>query len=706
MALGERNPIAHNAANAALQTDRSQAIAIAGMLDDPACLIGLPVHRGETKAVHVPMDTREAALAALADDNAIVVADNVSVSLATVARIAIVPAHAPFLARLARRDGLHEPWTGSVVGFLTDFRETLNNLLAGRGRSTRDEIVAAAVLDLQRFAVWLVGLALPSPADVLAAWNSSLPSLENVDIAAAINNASAAEWEHCCATLCEWITGRAHAAAQQLADTAWTARHMPLDEIHARTGAAMAQVATAYLRMRYLDVTHLYNALLAVDNYLTAEVRVAYAGLVPDRKALHSRAAQPNMQYTPGPTPTGTVAIVDDGGTWYAGRIIERLRETPVVAEALKASALMTLDGVTLMLFAAMTWRWVYITHVLPKMLRSLRATDRITGSLAMFTRPDVPARTPVHSNTPELLDAMRVYMRAAWNVRTVEALAARSAISLTMPYGSEPALPVSIYVGPAPLNAPAAVVIGNDSDGEPAADKPRKRTRSSDDGSARKFRERQKLLNTLVLTTATARTAGTSMPRSDWGTYAYAHSAAVPQPRYRTAAGQNSKEGVASLLPPIPLVDNDDDEPAPMPEMRRPRSTVRFSKPDVIGAHLHAMALAHTEVLDKQPAGDDSDSDCVRPRQFAALAIYWINNCQSAMPGVHLMKRTRDSMMPQLQRDLGMERSRGRHLRLRKASVLYPLAQQLHKLETRHVNITDSLFDTPGTPVLHMTQA
>jgi hypothetical protein len=706
LALGEQNPLATDAAYAVLRTSADHAATTAGTTDDATCLLGLDVHTGAVDTIRVPLGSRDDALAALANSAGIVVADGISVSLQTVARIAAVPTHVPLLARLARRDGMREPWAGPVLGFLGGFHDMLSNLLANRGRAQRDETIATAVLDLQRYATWLVGLALPSPADVLATFNSTLPVLDNAAIAELVSAASAADWAYCCDALREWMTQRAHSAAWRLVNTAWSTRLGVIDTIHQRAGAAMEQVATAYLRLRYTTAPHLYAAVLAVDNYLTASARVAYAGLVPEERAIRTRVAPHATRYEAGPTISGASAIVLQAGVWYAARIIERLRGTPVLTEALaaSASAALSLDATTLMLFAAMMWRWVYITHVIPAVMPSLRTADRITASLAMFTRPDTPARTPMLANVPNLIETMRDYMRSAWSVRTVDVLATRSAIALVIPYGAEPAMPLSIATSPAPLNEPAPV---SDSDDDSDSDEPAapRKQRMRDDGSARRFARRQQVLLRADRETAAARRAGSSLPVSPWGDYAYAHSGAVPQPRSRpTKSSLAAAAADVVTPPPIPLGAAD---PAPMPELRPARVFSTVSKPAQIEDHMLGVIQAHAEVLAEAPRQRDADNDVyVRTRHMVALAAYYWNKCQSLRPGVRITKRARDTLLPIVQRGLGVGGSRGRHLRVLRVSPLHPLARQLLELERTNTqsDVVQTLFEPQGVPVLHLS--
>lgn len=709
LALGEQNPLATDAAYAVLRINADHAAATAGTTDDATCLLGLDVHTGAAATtIRVPLGSRDEALAALANNAGIAIGDGISVSLQTVARIAAVPTHVPLLARLARRDGMREPWSGPVLGFLTGFHDMMSNLLANRGRAQRDETIATAVLDLQRYATWLVGLALPSPSDVLATWNSALPELDNTTIADLIINATPDDWTHCCDALRDWITQRAHSAAWRLSNTAWSTRLVAHDMIHQRTAAAMEQVATAYLRLRYSTAGHLYRAVLAVDNYLTANARVAYAGLVPEERAIRTRVAPHTTRYEAGPTINGAFAIVAQAGVWYAARIVERLRGTAVLNEALAASAnaALSLDATTLMIFAAMMWRWVYITHVIPAVMPSLRTADRITASLAMFTRHDTPARTPMLANVPNLIETMRDYMRSAWSVRTVDVLATRSAISLVIPYGAEPAMPLSVASSPAPLNEPDPV-LDSDSDSddtdEPSAKHKQQRTR--DDGSARRFARRQRVLFKAETETATARRPGSSLPASPWGDYAYAHSGPVPQPRSRPTKSSVAASADVVTPPPIPLGAID---PAPMPDLRPAHVFCTVSRPAQIEDHMLGVIRQHAELVSDVPRQRDADDIYVRTRHIVALATYFWNKCQSTRHGVRITKRTRDTLLPIIQRGLGVGGSRGSHLRVRRVSPLHPLARQLLKLERSNAqaDVVQMLFETQGVPVLHSSLA
>lgn len=709
LALGAQNPLAVDAAHSVLRIDAEQAAATAGTTDDATCLLGLVVQPSVPAAVvSVPLGAREGALAALANDNGIAVGP-VSVSLQTVARIVAVPAHVLLLARMARRDGMREPWSGPVLGFLTSFRAALSDVMASRGRAQRDETIASAVLDVQRYASWLVNLALPSPADVLATWNSSLPPIGAATITELVANASDDDRAHCCTVLSAWMTERAHTAAWRLVDTAWATRSIAVDTVHRRTGTAMEEVATAYMRLRYHNAEHLYRAVLAVDNYLTSSVRIAYAGLVPEDHAIRARITPETTRYEAGPTVSGAFAIVAQKGVWYAARIVERLRTTPVLAEALAAGASTTLslDATTLMIFAAMMWRWVYITHIVPTMLPARRAIDRVTASLAMFTRDDVPARTPMLANAPNLVETMRDYMRSAWSVRTVDALATRSAISLAIPYGADAAMPLSISASPAPLNEPADEPMSSDSDADAndgdGDDAPaKKRQRARDDGSARRFARRQNILRRAETETAGARRASTSLPLSAWGTHAYAHSGAVPQPRSRPTKQTLVASADEISLPPIPLGDTD---PVPMPDLRPARVFATVSTAAQIEAPLLDVIRTHTEVMKEAPRKRAADDDVyVRTRHMIALAAYYWNKCQSMRPGVRITKRARELLIPVIQRNIGVGGSRGRHLRVRRLSPLHPLARQL--LELEHTNsqtdVIQTLFETQGVAMLH----
>jgi len=726
LAMGASNTHAMDAATALLRVDAG-LVAAAGTLDDSNCLLGHDIGRTvPDSATMVPLTSRADALAALNRTDGIVIDDEHTVSLATVVRIAMVPANVAMLAKLScRKSGLQTHWSAPTLGFLADFRKTLHDLLAQHAHNVRDDIMADVVLTLQRFSYWLTGLRLPSPADVLATWSATMPALSPAAIDNAVIDAPAADWHECVDTLCGWLTARAHGAARLFVDAAWLAKHTPIDNIHARTADAAAHLATVYLRMRYLDALPLYDAVLAIDNYLTATVRLAYSGLVPELRMQQSRTAANNVDYTASRTRTSTTAITRKSGLSYAGRIINRLRVTPVLEEALTAGphAQFSFDTMCLAVFAALVWRWIYITHLVPVILPVLRTIDRITPTLAAFVRPDVPARTPMTASLPRLLDTVRSYLDTAWSVRTIDVRANTSAISLDIPYGGAEPMPTYIMVSPAPLNAPEQPPTpeSSDTDDYPDdADNPDESTsdaapvaktkrvrRSRNDSSISRFARRQNTLLSLKFRTADKEKgrAESAMPQSDWGNFAFATSIAIPRPRTRLATRNLTLLHRATTLPSIPTCEAD---VAPMPLVHPPteHGTITNSVQDTdrFATHILDQIRQHAEVIPKLIPRPKDNDPLIRPRQFVGLYMYYVNQCQTALPGLRVLKRAQERVMPTIQRALNIKKSRGRHLRVLRKSPLHPLALRLLHMErtNQHSTISDLLFDAPGAPVLH----
>lgn len=726
LAMGASNTHAMDAATALLRVE-ADLVATAGTLDDANCLLGHEIGTtGPESPVLVSLTTRADTLAAISRIDGIVIDEQHTVSLATVVQLAMMPTNVTMLAKLScRKSGLHTHWSAPTLGFLADFRNTLHDLLAQQPHNVRDDTIADTVLVLQRFSYWLTGLKLPSPADVLATWSAVLPAMSVAAIDNAVLDASPADWMHCADTLCRWLTARAQSAARLFVDTAWLAKHTPFDTIHARTADAAARLATVYIRMRYLDALPLYNAVLAVDNYLTSTVRLAYSGLVPELRMLHTRSPATGVDYAASCTRTSTTAITRKSGLGYAGRIINRLRVTPIIEEALSAGshAQLSLETMCLNVFAALSWRWIYITHLVPAILPVLRTTDRITPSLAAFVRPDVPARTPMSASAPRLLDTVRTYLETAWSVRTIDVRANTSAISLDIPYGAAEPMPAYIVVSPIPLNAPlagpptpessdtdTASSSSSSSDADDAAApaaKPKRVRRPRDDSSISRFVRRQNALLSLKFRPAEKEKGrgDSSMPMSEWGNYANATSIAIPRPRARLATRNLTLLNAPTTLPSIPTCEA---EVAPMPPVHPPteHGTITQSDDDTerFAAHILDQIRLHTEIVPKLVARPKDSDALIRPRQFVGLYTYYTNQCQSTQPGLRVLKRAQTRIMPLIQQALNIKKSRGRHLRVLRKSPLHPLALRLLHMErtNQHSSISELLFDAPGTPVLH----
>lgn len=675
-------------------------VAAAGALGDPACLlccVSVPLPAAAAQ-VRVPMDAVDAAVEALGQ-TACIRLDNVGVSLLDVARIMMSPANAQLVEDLARRDlGLTMAWRTSMLGCVDDFRQDIANMMAGQTQEVCVAMSANMTGIMQRYALWLARLPLPAPIDVVQTWGGAHQAerLTPEQARELVLAASDADWDYCVHQLHEWMEQQTAAAVNAIIRSATAVNGgASLMAALAHVQTAMQTLTARYLRMRYLAAGHLRAAVHAAHNYLSCTVRVAYTGMTPANGI--GRRGATDAAYVFGADigrSARAPALCDDKHITFVGRLLQRTAHSGVVAAALTAAAngrtMLTLENAAVALFVAFAWRWFYIGHIVPKMLPRLQLSDRMCASLALFARADTPSAFVAAGEPPRLAEIVRSYLACAWHshVNTTDRCLT---LLLQLPYGGEPTLPPSV-VGRHTLQLAAAAAPDSDSDSDDDA--------ADADRLSRRFNRRQHTLLDARPLAKLCKKQRSPLPPTEWGRAALRATLKIPRNR-NIVTPADPLDAATPALPPVPF---DVCIPANMPARcfaPQPPVPVGCTRPLI--DYMERMTDMHTEHVE---AGRAPDGVFVRPRQLVALIAYWLNQCQSAVPGIVLGTRTRTALAAHIARHVGATKSRKRSMRIRKQSPLFPLGQRmvaLAKLDKNRTNTTDMVLDNaPTMPVLH----
>jgi len=694
---GAYNDMALQAARNICERVLSAADAAAlGNLGDPLCLLCADVTPLAHSAapLRVPMDSIDGAMAVLRLPSCIRL-NGVGTSLENVARIMLSPTNAQLIEDMARRDtGIGALWRGPVLGCIDDCRQAVDNLMAGQTHEAQGAAIICVMSTLQRFALWLIELKLPSPTDVLMTWTAAqpMPRLSQAEAHAMLAAATRPEWEYCAEQLFGWMETQCSAAIDAIMRNLTVGGGASMMPVMHLVHASLQTLATRYLRMRYLSATHLCAAMRAVHNYLTCSTRVAYTSMTPGAALVRTPTDTAKYVFSSSPSTAATCSVPNMS---FVGRVLQRTATLGVIAETLSNAAreqlLRTIDNAAAGLFVAFAWRWTYIGHIVPMLAPRLHRNDHMCASLTVFTRPDTPAAYIGVGEYPRLAEVMRSYLAYAWHTH-VNVIERCVTLSLQIPFGGEPLLPTAI-VGRQPVAA-AAVLLESDSDSE--SDDAAADVRAQRDNTARRFNRRQHTL--LDTKPRKVRHSVSSLPSDSWGT-AMAN-VASKVPRIRSSRVKVAPAAPDDVLPPVAL---DMCIPAMMPPCRQAPPPIMLENSSTVREYLVRMTDMHTL---PGPAPDSAEHVYVRPRQLLALITYWINQCQSTAPGILVATRLRSTLASHIARHANVNKSRKRALRINRQSFLHPLGVRM--LATQHAmrrrtNVVDMIMDSCATtPILH----
>ena len=618
--------------------------------------------------------------------------DGVGFSMEDIARVVMQPDVLPMLSTAGvRTTGPTVRWTLDMLGCVRDFAQPLADELMCAPEQ-RERTLADVLAALQRFAAWLVTVPLLPLTSVLTTWlgASAVPTPTPEEAARLVDEAPAAEWRRHATLLADWYVQQLNNAVPALCDVKAAEGMDPIAV--ARLGEAMHELIEAYVHMRFVTAHLLFRAAHAFNNYLTCSARVAYAGVVPAAALLGTRAsADPSgSQYEALPTPEGNAAPCTRSAVASAGLLLRRMEQLPVVDGVRKAQAQTfgSIENTMLALFAAVMWRWVYIGHLVPMLLKTRRSSDRLCTTLDLFALPNTPCNAVIGADaTPIMQATLRSYLSVAW-VATSSEGGRVSTMRVELPHAAHPEMPTGIRARAAPDALVAA-----------AAAPPARKS-----SIANRYNRRQKSL----IAVCTEPPAKPSAPRrialkkSAWTDAAVAASVAIPRNRARVKVAALHK---VAALPSIPLAPVG--TTAPMPAARHP-SQMGAAKPcQALYDSVCHVALEQTEpsAMLELVGEQRAPESFVRARELVALIVYWFNQCQDVHCGLYVGVDLRSVLANRVGEAAEARHRNARTLCLRTNSPLLPLAARMHAERKRHrdTDITTMLFDhRPGNAALH----
>jgi hypothetical protein len=687
---GPNDVAAQQAAHEIMSTRlQPQQIVAVGTPGNTRCLLRTrPADVGaDAKPLQVTMDDSVATLQLLRRP-ACVRIDGAGFSIEDIARVAMQPEALPLLRSAgARATGPAARWTLDMLGCVSDFNQPLADVLLCAPEQ-RERTLADMLTSLQRFAAWLLAVPLLSLTSVLTTWlgTNATPTPSPEEAQRMVEEASPTEWRQHATLLADWYIQQLNNAVLVMCDVKADEGMDPLAV--GRLGDAMRELVDAYVRMRFVTAHMLFRAVLAFDNYLTCRERVIYGGLVPAVALLGTRAAADvPAQYEAMPTTAGNPPPCVRSSVASVGLLLRRMEQLPVVAEVRNAlgHTFSTLEHTMLALFHALMWRWVYIGHMIPMLLKARRSNDRACMSLDLFALPTAPCTANVSVDSlPAVQATLRSYLSVAWASATTDG-GRLTTLRVDLPHAAHPEMPTGIR----------ARMLPND-----AADAPPSRRSSI----ATRYNRRQKSL--LDACTSARRKMITrrrvALVESAWADSVLEGSIAIPHNRARVKTISMVKVGVLNSIPLAPVGTT-----APMPSLKPPKQVGAADACASLFDSICHVALEQTEPPAMQGLDGNKRTPAayVRTRELIALIIYWFNQCQDEQRGVYVGIDLRSKLANRVGEAAEARHRNARSLCLRSNSPLFPLACRLHTERTRHrdSDITGMLFDhRPGNAVLH----